>query len=84
MCGGVAEASRARTYRVSLTPGRGGPGAAGEAVAACARRQGRAAGAGASVVMGRTDADPDAYLALVIQQAAIHRWADANGVRVER
>ena len=38
----------------------------------------------ASAVMGRTDADPDAYLTLTIQRDAIQRWADANGVPVER
>jgi len=43
----------------------------------------------ASVVMGRTDADPAAYLTLTIQcdaiqRDAIQRWADASGVRVVR
>ena len=34
--------------------------------------------------MGRTDADPDAYLTLAIQLDSIQRWADGNGVRVVR
>ena len=38
----------------------------------------------AAVVMGRTVADPDAYLTLAIRRDAIQRWADSNGVRVER